>query len=116
MTNCSTTFTTFSELSLLRGERQQSEIRGGANKKEKEPTEKRFREKFFDILLTGDLHSEERGHLPSAYQPAALTRVRRRLIIMAFALSLLFGVDKNPPPRDLSLSVRVILKALQTDS
>ena len=92
------------------------EMRSGANKKEKEPTEKRFREKSVDILLTGDLHSEERGHLPSAYQPAALTRVRRRLIIMAFALSLLFGVDKNPPPRDLSLSVRVILKALQTDS
>ena len=91
-------------------------MRGGANKKEKEPTEKRFREKSVEILLTGDLHSEERGHLPSAYQPAALTRVRRRLIIMAFALSLLFGVDKNPPPRDLSLSVRVILKALQTDS
>ena len=117
LTNCSTTFTTFSELSLLRGERQEWERIGrDPEKKDKEMTEKSFEE----ILLTGDLHSEGMGNLPSAFQPSVLTRVKMIIIIIIpppLALSLT-GVwrDENPPPRDLSLSVRVILKALQTDS
>ena len=112
--NCSTTFTTFSELSLLRGERQYMERTGREpEKKEKEMTEKPVEE----ILLTGDLHSERMGHLPSAFQPSVLTRVKMIIILPPpLALGLVFGVDENPPPRDLSLSVRVILKALQTDS
>ena len=83
-------------------------------KKEKEMTEKSVVE---EILLTGDLHSEGMGHLPSAFQPSVLARVKMIIILPPpLALSLVFGVDENSPPRDLSLSVRVILKALQTDS
>ena len=77
LTNCSTTFTTFSELSLLRGERQELERSG------REDNEKSLGENSVDILLTGDLHSEGRGHLPSAYQSSVLTRVR---MIMPLAL------------------------------
>ena len=73
LTNCSTTFTTFSELSLLRGERQEFERIGrDPEKKDKEMTEKSVEE----ILLTGDLHSEGMGHLPSSFQPSVLTRVK----------------------------------------
>ena len=74
LTNC---FTTFSELSLLRGERQELERSG------REDNEKSLGENSVDILLTGELHSEGRGHLPSAYQPSVLTRVR---MIMPLAL------------------------------
>ena len=77
LTNCFTTFTTFSELSLLRGERQELERSG------REDNEKSLGENSVDILLTGELHSEGRGHLPSAYQSSVLTRVR---MIMPLAL------------------------------
>ena len=86
LTNCSTTFTTFSELSLLRGERQEWERIGReAEKKDKETS-------FEEILLTGDLHSEGMGNLPSAFQPSVLTRVKMIIIIII------------PPPLALSLT------------
>ena len=99
--NCSTTFTTFSELSLLRGERQGVERIGREpEKKEKEMTEKLMAE---EILLTGDLHSEGMGHLPSAFQPSVLTRVKMIIILPPpFALGLVFGVDENPLPEILA--------------
>ena len=90
LTNCSTTFTAFSELSLLRGEKKELQ------KKDKELVEKSLGGKSVEILLTGDLHSEGRGRLPSAYQPSVLTRVRM-IIMPPLALSLVFGEDKNPP-------------------
>ena len=87
--NCSTTFTTFSELSLLRGERQELERIGrDPEKKDKEMTEKSFEE----ILLTGDLHSEGLGNLPSAFQPSVLTRVKMMIIIIPPPLALKSGV------------------------
>ena len=46
----------------------------------REDNEKSLGENSVDILLTGELHSEGMGHLPSAYQPSVLTRVR--MIIM----------------------------------
>ena len=89
LTNCFTTFTTFSELSLLRGERQEwKRIGREAEKKDKAMTEKSVEE----ILLTGDLHSEGMGNLPSAFQPSVLTRVKMIIIIII------------PPPLALSLT------------
>ena len=74
--NCSTFLTSFSELNLLRGERREQEKRRWEDvKNDKELTEG----KPMEVLLTGDLHSEHMGHLPSAYQPTVLARVRKRL-------------------------------------
>ena len=74
--NCSTFLTSFSELNLLRGERREQEKRRWEDvKNDKELTEG----KPMELLLTGDLHSEHMGHLPSAYQPTVLARVRKRL-------------------------------------
>ena len=113
LTNCFTTFTTFSELSLLRGERQDLERIG--REPEKKDKEMNLQGKsVVEILLTGDLHSEGMGNMPSAFQPSVLTRVKMIIILPPLAPSV--WRDKNSPPRDLSLSVRVILKALQTDS
>ena len=105
--------TSFSELNLLRGERHEQEKRRW-DKNYKESTEEDFQGKPMEVLLTGDLHSEDIGHLPSAYQPTVLARVRKDYDYST-ALGL-FEIDKDPPRGGLSLSVRVILKALQTDS
>ena len=78
--NCSTFLTSFSELNLLRGERREQEKRRWEDvKNDKELTEEDFQGKPMEVLLTGDLHSEHMGHLPSAYQPTVLARVRKRL-------------------------------------
>ena len=78
--NCSTFLTSFSELNLLRGERHvQEKRRWEDDKNYKESTEEDFQGKPMEVLLTGDLHSEDIGHLPSAYQPTVLARVRKRL-------------------------------------
>ena len=78
--NCSTFLTSFSELNLLRGERREQEKRRGEDvKNDKGLTEEDFQGKPMEVLLTGDLHSEHMGHLPSAYQPTVLARVRKRL-------------------------------------
>ena len=77
--NCSTFLTSFSELNLLRGERHDQEKRRWEDDKNyKELTEEDFQGKPMEVLLTGDLHSEHMGHLPSAYQPTVLARVRKR--------------------------------------
>ena len=75
--NCSTFLTSFSELNLLRGERREEEKRRWED--DKESTEEDFQGKPMEVLLTGDLHSEDIGHLPSAYQPTVLARVKKRL-------------------------------------
>ena len=78
--NCSTFLTSFSELNLLRGERHEEEKRKWEDDKNyKESTEEDFQGKPMEVLLTGDLHSEDLGHLPSAYQPTVLARVKKRL-------------------------------------